>query len=245
MDTVNLLHYQINTHLPKIDGGSKIIINTINPHSYCVAKKDKNFYKALQESDWLLPDGIGIVWGVRFLTGHKIKRITGYDLHSYLLNIVHKKKGKVFYMGSSNSTLDKIVKRLHIEYPDISVNYYSPPFIQEFDVEDNEKIIRAINNFKPDVLFVGITAPKQEKWVFQHKHKINSKIIASIGAVFDFYAGTVKRAPNWMINVGLEWLYRLIKEPQRMWRRYIIGNFKFVLSIFKAKIFLIINTTEI
>ena len=96
-------------------------------------------------------------------------------------------------------------------------------------------MVELINNVNPDVLFVGMTAPKQEKWTFEHFKKINAGHICCIGAVFDFYAGTVHRAPAWMISSGLEWLYRLVKEPKRMWRRYLIGNTLFVAEIIREK----------
>ena len=97
-------------------------------------------------------------------------------------------------------------------------------------------MLDVINSFVPDVLFVGMTAPKQEIWAHQNFKKIKAKRVISIGAVFDFYAGTVKRAPKWMISLGFEWIYRLIREPKRMWRRYLIGNIKFIAQILKTKI---------
>ena len=96
-------------------------------------------------------------------------------------------------------------------------------------------MIEAVNAVSPDVLFVGMTAPKQEKWVYMNIDKLQVGHVCSIGAVFDFYAGTIKRAPNWMIRIGLEWFYRFIKEPRRMWRRYLLGNIIFIWLIFREK----------
>jgi N-acetylglucosaminyldiphosphoundecaprenol N-acetyl-beta-D-mannosaminyltransferase len=97
-------------------------------------------------------------------------------------------------------------------------------------------MLKAINAFKPDALMVGMTAPKQEKWAYKHYNQLEVGHICCIGAVFDFYAGTVKRAPQWMIKMGLEWFYRLIKEPGRMWQRYLIGNMIFIGHIIKEKL---------
>ena len=97
-------------------------------------------------------------------------------------------------------------------------------------------MIRKVNDFNPDVLFIGMTAPKQEKWAYQHFNELEAGHICCIGAVFDFYAGNIERAPGWMIDSGLEWLFRLLKEPRRMWRRYLIGNSKFIWLIIKEKL---------
>jgi N-acetylglucosaminyldiphosphoundecaprenol N-acetyl-beta-D-mannosaminyltransferase len=127
-------------------------------------------------------------------------------------------------------------ERANREYPNVQVQTYSPPYKADFSEEDNAAMLQAINAFQPDVLMVGMTAPKQEKWAYQHYKQLQVGHICCIGAVFDFYAGTVNRAPLWMIKLGLEWFYRLIKEPRRMWRRYLIGNTKFMYYVVKEKI---------
>jgi len=215
---------------------SKQVINTINPHSYCVAKKDIKFRKALQKSDILIPDGIGIVWAIKILIHKRIKRITGADLQSYLLNILNKKHGKIFYLGSSPLTLNKIKVRIKKEYPNIIFSCFSPPYKPEFTKEENNEIIDIINNFNPDVVFVGMTAPKQEKWSYNLKNELNVNIIASIGAAFDFYAGTVKRSNPLWIKFGLEWLPRLVREPKRLWRRNFVSTPCFIIDVLKFKL---------
>lgn len=214
----------------------KVQINTINAHSYNVAKNDLFFAKVLLQSDFLLPDGQSIVWAKKWLIGEKYRRITGYDLFEWELERINKIGGKGFFLGSNDSTLSKISDRIQSEYPNIVIEVYSPPYKAEFSESDNRKIFDRINSFKPDVLFIGMTAPKQEKWAFENKDELDVGHICSIGAVFDFYARTIERAPEkWQKN-GLEWLYRLIKEPKRMWKRYIIGNTLFICYIVKEKI---------
>jgi N-acetylglucosaminyldiphosphoundecaprenol N-acetyl-beta-D-mannosaminyltransferase len=237
LKTIHCLGYNIHStqNLPEDLTSGQIVINTINPHCYCEAKDDESYKEALLQSDILIPDGIGIVWAVRYLTGSKIKRFAGSDLHSYLLQRMNDIGGKVFYMGSSHSTLHQIQNKIKREFPNIIVGTYSPPYKEFFNHTENERIVTSINEFQPDILFVGMTAPKQEKWVHQHKDLLNAKVIASIGAVFDFYCGKINRAPQWMIKSGLEWLYRLIKEPRRMWRRYLISNIKFIWFVNKEK----------
>ncbi len=285
-----------------------LLINTINAHSYNIARKDPEFAKALKASDVLLPDGISIVWAKRFLStgsgkqqavsgkqntemGAKIlKRIAGWDLFVFEMNRLqttdNRQQKKAFFLGSSESVLAKIKARAAVDYPNVEVYTYSPPYKPEFTEEDNLAMYKAIEEVQPDVLFVGMTAPKQEKWAYElvksYKLQVtseesvgsresgvgssesgvlsqesvvgsedselrtqnsklknselktqNSKLptnchVCCIGAVFDFYAGTVERAPLWWQEHGLEWLFRLIKEPRRMWRRYIIGNIKFI-----------------
>jgi N-acetylglucosaminyldiphosphoundecaprenol N-acetyl-beta-D-mannosaminyltransferase len=210
---------------------STILITTVNAHSFNVAQNDDKFKNALENSDVLLPDGISIVWAYRLLTRKKIRKIAGADLFRYEMERIQGKSGSVFFLGSSVTVLETIKQRALDEYPQVTVHTYSPPFKKEFDDVDNQAMVTAINAVKPDVLFVGMTAPKQEIWAYEHKNVLDVGHICCIGAVFDFYAGTVNRAPNWMIKIGLEWLYRLIKEPKRMWRRYLIGNFKFIFYI--------------
>jgi N-acetylglucosaminyldiphosphoundecaprenol N-acetyl-beta-D-mannosaminyltransferase len=217
---------------------NKLLISTINAYSYLVAQKDKEFADALIHSDILLPDGVSMVFASWFLRGLKIKKIAGADLFLYEMDRLNKTEGKCFFLGSKEDTLRLIVNRLNREFPQVRVQTYSPPFKSMFSPEENRFMIDAVNSFMPDVLMIGMTAPKQEKWAYKHSEELQVGHICSIGAVFDFYAGTVKRAPEWMIMLGLEWLYRLIVEPRRMWRRYLIGNPKFMWVILMEKIHL-------
>lgn len=219
----------------KFSGNTKNLINTINPHSFVIAKSDVEFSNALKSSDILLPDGIGIVWAVKLLTGKRIKKIAGSDIHFHLLNKANIEKLRVFYMGSSEKTLAKIKEKISTNYPNIKSGVYSPPFKEYFSHEENRRMINMVNKFKPDILFVGMTAPKQEKWAFANKDHLAATTICCIGAVFDFYAGTVKRPPKWVIKIGLEWLGRFIKEPSRMWRRNFISTPIFIFDVLKEK----------
>lgn len=233
---MNIMGYEVlDKGLHNIDLFRKQIINTINPHSYATAKNDKFFYDALQGSDMLIPDGSGIIMAAKFINGEKIRKIAGADLHKFLLENMNKTGGKVFYMGASQNTLDKIDERIKQEYPNIIVESYSPPFKPEFSKEDNDIIVSKINVFKPDVLFIGMTAPKQEKWLHEHKNKLYFKVASSIGAVFDFYAGTVERPSEFWINLHLEWLGRFIKEPKRMWKRNFVSTPLFLIDMFFYK----------
>lgn len=224
--------------LAKLPEG-KLLINTINAFSYDNARKDVLFSEALQKGDVLIPDGISIVKACRFLNAKSQpkERIAGWDLFEYEMGKLNRVGGKVMFLGSSDAVLNLIRQRVAEKYPKIEVDTYSPPYKPEFSDEDNEAMISAINHSNPDLLWIGMTAPKQEKWAYTHLNRLDVHChIGTIGAVFDFFAGTVKRAPERWQRAGLEWLYRLLSEPRRMWRRYFIGNAKFIYYIMLEKI---------
>lgn len=224
--------------LSKIPNG-KFLINTINAHSYNVARKDELFAEALTKGDYLIPDGMSVVKACKWLhaKSQPKERIAGADLFEYEMDRLNKKCGTVMFMGSSEKTLAKIVDQAAKVYPNLKVVTYSPPYKPEFNEADNKAIVDAINTANPDLLWIGMTAPKQEKWTYSHWNELNIHChVGTIGAVFDFFAGNTKRAPQWWQKHGLEWLYRLIKEPRRMWRRYIIGNTVFLWHMLGEKI---------
>ena len=226
----------------------KLLINTINAHSYNTARKDSLFAEALTNGDVLLPDGVSIVKACKWIKAKSLpkERIAGWDLFVFEMEKLERESEElrtkseeskiVMFMGSSQKVLDLIVKRASEVYPHLKVVTYSPPYKTEFSDEDNKAIIDAIHAANPDLLWIGMTAPKQEKWTYSHWKELNIHChVGSIGAVFDFFAGTMKRAPMWWQDHGLEWLYRLLKEPKRMWRRYIIGNALFLWNMVKEK----------
>ena len=236
MNLLNIIDKHVfSDDLNTINLNRKTIINTINPHSYCVSKSDSFFQKALLKSDILLPDGSGIVLAAKFLRKKSIKKIAGADIHKHLLEDANKQSKKVFYLGAAPKTLLLIKERINKEYANIKMSSYSPPYKPKFSEADSKKMISEVNNFSPDVLFVGMTAPKQEKWVTLNKENLDATITVSIGAVFDFYAGTVERSSPFWINIGLEWLPRLLKEPKRLWRRNFVSTPLFLWYLLKAK----------
>lgn len=198
------------------------LINTISPNSYGLAVKDSRVKDALQKSDILILDGLYFGWVALLKQGVKINRIAGWDAFVFFSNQLNKDKGRVFFIGSSNETLMKIKERYHLEYPNVEVGTYSPPFKAEFSDEDNERMHAAVNVFKPDVVFVGMTAPKQEVWSYQNKNFLDTKIICSIGNVFDWYAGNSVRPSVFWQKIGMEWLVRIFLRPEIFKRN--IGN---------------------
>lgn len=231
----------------------KVLINTINAHSYNTAQKDELFAEALKNGDALIPDGASVVKACRWLKAkyQPKERIAGWDLFEYEMG-KQEERGKrkeegehqtpksqkplIYFMGSSEKVLGLIREKAKVVYPHLEVVTYSPPYKPEFTEEDNAAIIKAINDANPDLLWIGMTAPKQEKWAYSHWNELDIHChCGTIGAVFDFFAGTAKRAPKWWQEHSLEWLYRLIIEPKRMWRRYIIGNALFLWNVWKER----------
>lgn len=215
---------------------AKLLINTINAHSFNTAKKDLIFSEAIRNSDVLLPDGVSIVFAAKLIKGVTLKKIAGADLFFYEMNKLNQRSGTCFFLGSNEESLLLIRDRAKREYPNVKVFTFSPKFKPMFSDEENDEMIAEVNKRAPDVLFIGMTAPKQEKWAYEHFDKLEVGHICCIGAVFDFYSMRINRAPEKFIVLGLEWLFRLIKEPRRMWHRYLVGNPKFLFSIFKEKI---------
>ena len=222
----------------------KLLINTINAHSYNVAQKDALFAEALRNGDVLTADGASIVHACRWLRtpSQPEERVAGWDVFVHEMTALEQQAETdnmhpvVFFMGSSPEVLQRIVKRAAMDYPYLKIMTCSPPYKAEFSDAENKAIIDAINAANPDLLWIGMTAPKQEKWTYSHWAELDIHChVGTIGAVFDFYAGTAKRAPRWWQQHSLEWLYRLLTEPRRMWRRYIIGNVVFVRNILRER----------
>jgi N-acetylglucosaminyldiphosphoundecaprenol N-acetyl-beta-D-mannosaminyltransferase len=218
----------------------KTLINTINAHSFNVAQKDASFAEALRKGDYLIPDGASILKACRFLKAKSqpTERIAGWDLFEFEMNRMKtvKPQGRVMFMGSSEKVLRLIREKAAIDYPSLEIVTYSPPYKPVFSDEDNAAIIKAINAADPDLLWIGMTAPKQEKWTYSHWGELDIHChVGTIGAGFDFYAGTAVRAPHWWQAHSLEWLYRLMIEPKRMWRRYLLGNPLFVWNVIKER----------
>jgi N-acetylglucosaminyldiphosphoundecaprenol N-acetyl-beta-D-mannosaminyltransferase len=263
-------------------GTKQLLVNCMNPHSYCLSKKDPLFREALRKSDILIPDGTGIVMAAGILKFRRIHKIAGADLHQYLLEKLNDSHGSCFYLGASQKTLDLIRERLAMEYPNITAGFYSPPYKEEFTEEESDEMISAVNSevakwrssenissevakmrvgeisspvhqltsspahqltnspthqfTSSPVLFIGLTAPKQEKWALRYKEQLNVDIICGIGAVFDFYAGTVKRSSPFWIKMGLEWLPRFVRDPRRLYPRVFVSGPLFLWDVLLYRI---------
>jgi N-acetylglucosaminyldiphosphoundecaprenol N-acetyl-beta-D-mannosaminyltransferase len=194
-------------------------VATISPNSYGISTKDADFRTALVEADYLVLDGVYFGLAGLLLEHRTIKANQGPDVFSFFIRKLNARGGRAFFLGSTDETLRKIKHKAAMEYPNVALEVFSPPFKAEFDGEDNRIMVERINAFHPDVVFVGMTAPKQEKWAHKHRDELNAALMISIGAVFDWYAGNEKPVARMWWRLKLGWLIRTIRRPEIL-KRY-------------------------
>jgi N-acetylglucosaminyldiphosphoundecaprenol N-acetyl-beta-D-mannosaminyltransferase len=224
--TLGFKVYSDDLNLIAIDNKQAKVINTISPNSYGISTRDAGFCNALKKSDYLMLDGVYFAFASIFLQGKNIKRNQGPDIFKHFIDRCEAEKSRVFFLGSTGQTLKKIKERLSREYPGITAGSYSPPFTDEFSAEEDNEMVQAINEFGPDVLFVGMTCPKQEKWAVKNRASINAGLIISVGNVFDWFAGTQKEIKHIWYVLRLAWLVRIFLRPE-IFRRNIGNQMKF------------------
>lgn len=247
MGQIDILGYRVSADglagdarraLAAISSGARgQVVNCLNPHSLVVARDDEDFQRALKTSFLLLPDGAGILLAGKVLSTPFRERVAGTEFFVELSRKLDKRGGaRYFFLGSTPDVLGKIAARMAVDFPNIAVvGTYSPPFANKFSETVNDEIVRVINQSQPTVLWVGMTAPKQEKWLNRNRERLDVPLVGAIGAVFDFYAGTKQRAPAWICELGLEWLPRLIREPRRLWRRNFVSTPTFLWEVVKER----------
>lgn len=210
------------------DGETKHFVTTPNVDHIVRLRKDREFREAYEKASLVLADGAPVIWASRLLSRPIKERVAGSDLLIPVCQRAAEKGHSVYFLGGQVGVAEKAIVRLKESFPSLQVaGHYAPPFGFENDVNENRKIVHQINQAKPHLLFIALGAPKQEKWVVRHLHELEIKVALCIGAGVDFIAGTAKRAPQWMRNISLEWLWRLLHEPKRLWRRYLIHDAAF------------------
>ena len=208
-----------------IESNNQIRLNFTNVHVVMSAQNNKELMSALNHSDALSqPDGMPLVWAMKTYGKNLKDRVYGPDTFELCM----KKSAEIglrhFFYGSTEETLSLLQNNLLEKFPNLIISgFYSPPFRSLTNEEEND-VVKKINESGANIVWVGLGAPKQEIWVDKMAKKLSAPVIVAIGAAFDFHAGTVKQAPDWMQNHGLEWLYRLIQEPRRLWFRYLYYN---------------------
>jgi N-acetylglucosaminyldiphosphoundecaprenol N-acetyl-beta-D-mannosaminyltransferase len=208
-----------------------VVVNT-GMHGIMEGHKNPEFKAQLNSADMFAPDGILVVLVAR-LKGFSIsKSKTGPALMWDYFESAKDRTSKHYFYGDTEETLEALKANLHADYPNAEiVGLQSPPFRQLTAAED-EADIRAINEAKPDILWISLGAPKQERWMFDHKHRLTVPVVVGTGASFKFFAEKVRRAPPWLRNIGLEWAWRLIQEPRRVFRRVFVDAPQFVGLVF-------------
>lgn len=187
----------------------------------------------LNSADLFVPDGISLVWLAK-LKGFSLKsRVSGADLMAAFFTEAQKNGWSSYFYGDTDQTLNQLKEELQAKYPGIKIaGMYSPPFRKLTEQEDQE-IMKMINDAKPDVVWIGLGLPKQERWIFEHRERLQTSVVVGVGAAFKFLSGKIKRAPAWVGNMGLEWVWRLIFETKTTWRRVFIGGPVFIWIIIK------------
>jgi N-acetylglucosaminyldiphosphoundecaprenol N-acetyl-beta-D-mannosaminyltransferase len=213
--------------------GDKTWLACLNPHSYAVAASDVEFDRSLRSADWLVPDGVGMVVASRVLRKGIRARITGWDIFTGVNRALDHRGGlSAFFLGSSEDNLSLIERRFRADYPNLRLaGTYSPPYMSKFGDAENSRILEAVNAARPDVLWVGLTAPKQEKWIHDNLARVDVRFVGAIGAVFDFYSGRVQRPGALAQSLGLEWAVRLAREPRRLWQRTVVSAPRFLFDV--------------
>jgi N-acetylglucosaminyldiphosphoundecaprenol N-acetyl-beta-D-mannosaminyltransferase len=217
-----------------IENNERISHVVINAGKVVLMQKDSDLYKSVTSCDLISADGQSIVWAARFLGKKVPERVAGVDLMENLVKLAYEKKYKCFFFGSKEEVVKKVV--------DIYSRIYGPGIIAGYrngyySKEDESFIAKQIIESGTQLLFVAMTSPKKENFLFEYKDVLrNVNFTMGVGGTFDVIAGVTKRAPLWMRNSGLEWFYRFLQEPRRMWKRYLFGNSKFIWMVLKEKV---------
>lgn len=238
VDVLNISIHNISSHdlLKRLEEG---FVVTPNVDHLMQLQNDKEFYDLYQKAEWIVCDSKLVQWSSKFLGRGIIEKISGSDFFPAFYNYHQKNdKIKIFLLGAAEGVANKAKNIINNKIGrNIIVDAMSPTFGFEKNEEECMQIIERINNTQATVLAVGVGAPKQEKWIFKYKDQMpNVKIFMAIGATIDFEAGNVKRAPRWMSSTGIEWLYRLVSEPRRLWKRYLVEDMPFFWLIIKQKL---------
>ncbi len=205
--------------------GGYICFSTV--HMVMEAYDNPEFAEKVNNADYIVTDGMPIVWVQKLQGAKEASRIRANDLMIEICRYAEQKGFSVGFYGSKPSVLESILRRAEKNFPNLKIVYaFSPPF-RNLSAEEDEEITKAINQANPDILFVGLGCPKQENWMADHKNKLRA-VMLGVGASFDFFAGNIRECPAWLGNLGLEWFFRFIQEPKRLWRRYLLLNPRFI-----------------
>jgi N-acetylglucosaminyldiphosphoundecaprenol N-acetyl-beta-D-mannosaminyltransferase len=215
-----------------IDEGEQHYVCVTGVHGVMESQRDAELLEIHNASGLTTPDGMPMVWAGRH-AGARIARVYGPDLMLEVLAVAEQRGWSSFLYGGGAGIPELLADRLRARFPKLHIaGCYSPPF-RPLTAEEDREIVELINAAGPEIIWVGLSTPKQEKWMAAHVGRLTAPILVGVGAAFDIHAGTLPQAPRWMQRRGLEWLYRLAREPRRLWRRYLSNNPRFVLRILR------------
>jgi N-acetylglucosaminyldiphosphoundecaprenol N-acetyl-beta-D-mannosaminyltransferase len=218
----------------RISKARKTQVCFVPTNSILAARKSQFVMDVYNSADVVMCDGVPVQWASKFLGTPLKQRLTGFDFFPHFIAHCAQKNYSVYFLGAKEGVAKQLATIYQSRYLGIRVaGYYTPPFAASFSEAQNANMLSAINVAKPDVLFVSLTAPKQDIWIHQQLEQLNVKLAIGVGAAFDSEAGSLKRAPILVQQLGLEWFYRFLQEPRRMFRRYFIEAPVFVPLVIK------------
>ena len=210
-------------------GRERDLVFTANVDHLVLRRENSRFQRAYDQAAIVTPDGMPIVWMSRILKRPLPERVAGSDLVVEVAQRLPARRLSVFLLGGEPKVPERAAERLQRLSPGLSVvGTMSPPLFFEEDEEANAKVIAAVNQANPDLLLVGVGAPRQEIWLWENRSRLSFGVGMGVGGTFDFLAGHVRRAPRWIRHAGFEWAFRLAMEPRRLWKRYLIRDMKFL-----------------
>ncbi|QWH03511.1 glycosyltransferase [Bacillus mycoides] len=204
----------------------------LNASKVVLMQEDDKLKNIIKGCNLINADGQSIVWASKFLGDRLPERVAGIDLMENIVSMAAKEGYRIYFFGAKQNVVENVVDIYKAKYPDIKIAGYRNGY---FDVSQNEEIVEEISNSQADILFVAFSSPQKEFWLAQYGEKLSTPFVMGVGGSFDVVAGVTKRAPNWMQKLGLEWFYRFIQEPKRMWKRYLVGNSKFIKYVVEEK----------
>jgi len=231
----NKLDEIVKSSISMVKDGARHYVCVPNAHLAVVANDDSEILNIINNAYFVIPDGMPLVWYSKTFSKPLLQRISGYDFFINYCKYMDREKMSCFFFGGENEeVVKKVISRLREDFSGIKVKgYFVPPFLPEFNGGIKKEIADVINTKKPDIVWVGLSAPKQEKWIYDNIDNLDIGMACGIGAAFNFYSSSVRRAPKWMQKSGFEWLYRAFAEPKRLMKKYFIYNTKFIILVLK------------
>lgn len=221
-DVAGYFHRTIQAGVPKY-------MLTCNVDHLVQLRQDLDFLRVYREADAVVADGMPVIWASRLMGRPLKQKVSGSDLLPELGYELERRRYRLFFLGAAEGVAEAARDNLLHQYPALNiVGCYSPSYGFEENEEENQHILQLLKDARPDIVLVGVGAPKQEKWINRYCKEYGAPLSIGVGATFDFLAGKVKRAPRWMQRAGLEWCWRLIQEPRRLWRRYLVEDIQFL-----------------
>jgi N-acetylglucosaminyldiphosphoundecaprenol N-acetyl-beta-D-mannosaminyltransferase len=231
--SVTDMEHTVGTFARWIDAGVRHLVCVSDMNALLHARADSELTKVYNTSGMTLPDGMPLVWAGKKAGFDQMERVCGPDLIERVMAEAEQRGWSQYFYGGADGVAEQLRDTFTARHPGLKVaGVYSPPY-RALSAEEDAAIVDKLNEAKPDIIWIGLGAPKQERWMAEHRDRLDAAILIGVGAAFDFHTGRLDRAPGWMQKAGLEWSYRLYKEPRRLWRRYVLGIPRFGVGVLR------------